>query len=866
MFGLSPSTALRRIGAAAATTAFLLAPWGARAQGATAPVGAARTVIVLDSVDLTAISTLGELLQARIPGLLVQSGSGSLGAGARVTVRGARSVYGSGDPLLIVDGVRAIGTQRAFALDTSVTVSRLDDVVLEQVATVEVLRGPAATARYGPGASNGAIVVTTRTGASGRGRAYAQAGVAADRTDYPTFAMGVGRSAEGAEVRGCTLAVQASGACTIDRVERIDVFGALPTRVAPAARLGASGGWRTARTATFLAADARTGQGVLRGNEASRGSLRANLDLAPTGRVAIQLRAVATRGTVALRAGDQRSLVDWRPLYENARVEPLEPITHRADRGDLSARATWMPASWLRAHAGAGVSDVAQRESYAQSFVSLDDAGKVRSTLAIDERAAGHDWTATGEAGAAATYGAAGVRATSELALERTGARRTSARLRRVGSTYDGREFPMADAAWSSSRASLDSWAARLAQRLDLFGRLALDGGVRWNRGRGDADRPGALRTAPPAPDASASAAWTVVRGRTGRAAVLRAAYGASSLPLGATLGTAPVGPAPASHQLCVPKASGQIDPGCNTPADPAPRPERTRELEMGADVALGTAAIRVTAFRQRTSDVLMAASLPPSAGMAGLRAAWIGLRNDGVEAELSTRVVARPLFGLAVAASGALARNRVDAPDVGVGIGAGSVIEDGYPLGAVLRPAWRWADANRDGVVAPGEVTVVASEPPTVLGSRLPTRTATLDARLRFGRRVRAAALVEHRGGLAAYGTRPETYMRADEALADGATPLDEQALATLMTTQALTLYDRADFTRLREASLSVSLGRAAGGAELTVAGRNLLTRTRFRGTDPEADVRAARPLAGGGYFSQPLPATVSVRVTRPW
>src|SRR5688500_10464604 len=139
-----------------AAAALLLLPVPGHAQSDPGhPAGASRTILVLDSIDLTAISTLSELLQARVPGLLVQSGSGTVGAGARVSARGVRSVFGFGDPLLVIDGLRAVGTQRSLGLDSLVTVSRLDDVVLEQVETVEVLHGPAAAARYGPGAANG---------------------------------------------------------------------------------------------------------------------------------------------------------------------------------------------------------------------------------------------------------------------------------------------------------------------------------------------------------------------------------------------------------------------------------------------------------------------------------------------------------------------------------------------------------------------------------------------------------------------------------------------------------------------------------------------------------------------------------------
>lgn len=51
-----------------------------------------------------------------------------------------------------------------------------------------------------------------------------------------------------------------------------------------------------------------------------------------------------------------------------------------------------------------------------------------------------------------------------------------------------------------------------------------------------------------------------------------------------------------------------------------------------------------------------------------------------------------------------------------------------------------------------------------------------------------------------------------------------------------------------------------------LTVAGRNLLTLTGFDGVGPEADAHGASTLGGGGFHTQPLPASPSLRLTRRW
>jgi TonB-dependent SusC/RagA subfamily outer membrane receptor len=85
-------------------------------------------------------------------------------------------VSGTNEPLLIVDGVRVDARQYDLALysGTSVAPSRLDDLAPEDIERIEILSG-AAAALYGAGASNGVILVTTKSGGSGPLRLSARA-------------------------------------------------------------------------------------------------------------------------------------------------------------------------------------------------------------------------------------------------------------------------------------------------------------------------------------------------------------------------------------------------------------------------------------------------------------------------------------------------------------------------------------------------------------------------------------------------------------------------------------------------------------------------------------------------------------------
>jgi ferric enterobactin receptor len=123
-------------------------------------------------------------LAGRVPGLTVTSTSGLPGASAQIILRGATSMSGNNQPLFVVDGVpqdnsglnqeNLIAASNAngvgFANRNSDYTNRIADINPEDIENVVILKGPEATALYGSDGSSGAIIVTTKKGASGRTR------------------------------------------------------------------------------------------------------------------------------------------------------------------------------------------------------------------------------------------------------------------------------------------------------------------------------------------------------------------------------------------------------------------------------------------------------------------------------------------------------------------------------------------------------------------------------------------------------------------------------------------------------------------------------------------------------------------------
>ncbi|WP_033148222.1 SusC/RagA family TonB-linked outer membrane protein [Prevotella sp. P6B1] len=106
-------------------------------------------------------------LQGKVAGLQISSGAGSMGGSSKVLIRGNNSLSGSNQPLFVVDGVPLEGkdfnsndTQRGGGgYDYG---NLIQDLNPDDIESVSVLKGAAASALYGSRASNGVIMITTK--------------------------------------------------------------------------------------------------------------------------------------------------------------------------------------------------------------------------------------------------------------------------------------------------------------------------------------------------------------------------------------------------------------------------------------------------------------------------------------------------------------------------------------------------------------------------------------------------------------------------------------------------------------------------------------------------------------------------------
>jgi TonB-linked SusC/RagA family outer membrane protein len=131
------------------------------------------SVTKIDGEEIAALRNTNVVnsLAGKVAGLTVQSTSGDPGMASAVIIRGFGSINGSNSPLYIVDGV-PLQSSTLQASGHSISIAGMSSLAQDDIESVNVLKGAAATALYGSRASGGVIVVTTKHGQKGKGHNF----------------------------------------------------------------------------------------------------------------------------------------------------------------------------------------------------------------------------------------------------------------------------------------------------------------------------------------------------------------------------------------------------------------------------------------------------------------------------------------------------------------------------------------------------------------------------------------------------------------------------------------------------------------------------------------------------------------------
>lgn len=145
---------------------------------------AANSVASVSAKELTGVApaqTFDAALSGKITGANIVANSGAPGGGMSIKLRGVSSVFGTTQPLYVIDGVvisnrilstganvvtAAQGGGNATSTQDNGT-SRIADINPQDIENVEILKGASASAIYGSQASAGVVIITTKKGKAG---------------------------------------------------------------------------------------------------------------------------------------------------------------------------------------------------------------------------------------------------------------------------------------------------------------------------------------------------------------------------------------------------------------------------------------------------------------------------------------------------------------------------------------------------------------------------------------------------------------------------------------------------------------------------------------------------------------------------
>ncbi len=855
------------------------------------------------------ITKLADVLTGRTAGVVMQGVAGTVGTSQRIRIRGANSLSLSNDPLIYIDGVRFNNSKGGFGVGGQEP-GRLNDIDPTNIASIEVLKGPAASALYGTAAANGVLLITTKRGRAGDAiwNAYVEGGVIEDVNDYPIniasfetdnpdAPMVIDGEFNYDDYAFCANYNAARGRCTQDVTRSFNTLE--DSRTTPFSQgdrtkygLSVSGG--SDELTYYLSGDVEDEQGVIDYNTLDKINLRANFSADVEEDLTVSLNSAYVNSALILNQNDNSILSPLINGYIGGSVffpsteegtlnsnnfgwgfsqdELRQLVTNQdVDRFIVGANANYRPFSWLTANANVGM-DLVTRHDFETVQPGRFDFG---STVEIGYRSSerSNSYLYTGNASTAATFdlmsnlvststlGASYIRdlfqATSCFGagiVEGTASCQATSSLFSVGEDFSEVKtlgaFFQQELAWND--------------RVFLAAALRGDDNSAFGQDFGFIYYP------------SASLSWVVAEEPWFPEANflstlrLRTAYGESGL--------RPDFRDAVTYFSPVAVTVDGEDVSAVTLGDTGNdllEPEKTKEYEFGFDAGLldDRLSVEFTYFNKESEDALVSRPLPPSFGLSG--SVWDNLgsiRNSGTELGLSARILEMENARFNMRISATTIENEI----VSLGEDIEPIIlnrgeqrhQEGLPAGAFVQPAITFDDADDNGILSPTEVTV--ADTATYIGPALPTFSRTLSGDLTLFNFITVTTLFDWRGGnyqlngtesfrcVAALGFQD----RGCAATGDPTASLESQAAfigSGFYGTEA-GYIEEADFVKWRELSLTLGVPASlsnylpiAEGASLTLAGRNLATWTDYSGIDPEINETGGSNFTQGEFNTQP-------------
>ena len=839
---------------------------------------AVSSISASDVVLLAPPQDISNLINGKAPGVAVLQGSGSVGSGARIKVRGSSSVALNDTPLLYVDGVRINNAQGAGVTVqgfSSGIVSRINDIDPESIESIEIIKGPAAATLYGTEASNGVIQIMTKRGKEGK----------------PVFTLSTAQGTNWFQDAANRVG-PLYGLDDQNKVVSVNLVDLEKARGTPLFRNGSTQGYHASLSGGTATTQYRIGTSYEKdlGIEPTNNLWRFNTNLSLTVKPTANLDVISTFGLTESKLNQNyeggggvlvealfgapslvgtpfRGFLDFPPetLWDNFQA------SQRVERIIGSVQLNHRPFSWLNHRLTVGIDLVGEDNTdlarvpnqAAREFLSSPtDLGGSKSVFRNDLSTTTFDYVANARATVSKT-----ISSTSSAGVQYF--RRRSYFLSASGAGFPAAGLENINAATNSFFAGEDlitnvTFGAFVQQQIGYKNRFFLTGAIRAD----DNSAFGKNFNYVTYPKVSAS--WVLNEEPFFKVPFvsslrLRAAYGETGQQPDAFASLRTYTPATGGN------GGGAVTPA--SPGNPDLEPERGKELELGFDAGLFQDRLSVdfTFYSQKTVGGLFNRDISPSTGFPGaLLVNTAKIQNRGVELQLRGSPISRPnlawdfAFNFSKNWNKVLDLGGVDFINIVQLFGTPRVDQRhavGYPLGgnwvrkvvsapldANNRPirAGSLCDNGKGGTTPCFDAGGNPVAPRVYSGRTTPDREGSFQTSVTLMKRVQFFTMVDFR--LGAFITQNKaraqcqifkTCLRNYERAGVDPVILANDAFGS---TFRSTFIEDASFAKLREISVSYTvsdrLARSfrASSARITLSARNLHTWTGYTGIDPEA------------------------------
>jgi len=807
------------------------------------------TLDVADRVAEAPVTDFHQLLQGADAGITTLGASGTAGGANSLILRGATSMMQDNAPLIYVDGVRLDTNQESLIYLGGQTTSRLNDLNPGDIERVEVIKGAAATALYGTEASNGVIQIFTKRGRPGE--TVLQVSTKLGGTRIPSVFPLMHPDPQYPSANDL-----------------------LKTGFHREGSLSLRGGSETVNF--FVSGNYLNTEGSFINNYFERAGGRVNLGIVPSDKLTVDLTTNLTWSKARLPYNDNyiygvlTTLLLGNPVTKATPTDPYGgafiPVTYATEIENIDDTYHFTGGITLQHHPtesfnqrltlglesvnGTGTSVWPYAPNNARPEGSR--AVNTRQNLQFNVDYSG-SWVARINADLESTLSAgAQVFTIQDHRVFSSGQKFAAPGLQLTSALTDLIDIGESELKYSTGGIFVQEQMA-IQDKVFLIGGIRVDGSSAFGENFGWQVYPKGSVSYVISDEGWFDVSWINtlrLRGGFGMAGTQPGAFDAVR-----TYGPfTAVGGQPAIHAVNL--------------GNPDLAPEVSYEWEGGFDAGLFDESVSLNAnfYYQTTKDALLRRTYPPSMGFLETQLTNLGeLRNMGLE--LSAQATLMERSGFSWKGTAAYAYNSNEVKNMGgtpfIQIDRfGTRVQEGYPVGGKWDRVTVGTDAN--GYPIPSDTAVY-------IGPSFPPHTGSLGTDVTYGpfnffahSQFAAGHVVNNMNR--PYMVRLKTGKEYFETvIANNDDPVNPQTDAVKILQARAQIFgdfiEEADWWKLREVGISYSLPLSlispigADFGRLTLTGRNLLTWTKYSGTDPETSstYEAGSLSVGADYFTVP-------------